>query len=108
MNIVEWGLQEVRTWVVEKCWEEHKKNPGGVGILVVPDTLQAGDPPFRQICEVVVGLLGQDMVVAEFGRAFGHEGPIYIGNLKLTPKAVATIQNQPKKRPGTQIGFVQG
>ncbi len=103
---LEWDLAKARDWVVNQCWTEHKRNPGGPGIMVAPSKLGESDPPFRLICEAVEYLLGKNWVTAEYGRALGYKGPTDIRNLRLTVEAIAAIQDQIERLPNTPIGFI--
>jgi len=104
---LEWNLAKARDWVVNQCWTEHKRNPGGIGIAVAPSTLRDSGPPFRLICEAVEYLRGKGWVTAKYVRALGHEGPIEIRALRLTVKAIAAIQDQIEKSSDTPIGFIK-
>lgn len=105
MNSPEWHLPSTRDWVVRKLWEEHKRSPGGIGLFLKPENLQPGDPPFKLVCEAVEYLLGEEWVTAEFGHAMGQKGPIFVSKLRLTPQAIANIQDQLEREPTRPIGF---
>jgi selenocysteine lyase/cysteine desulfurase len=105
MSTPEWDLANTRDWVVQRCWEDHKRHPGGIGLLIQPEDLQPQDPPFESICEAVEYLQGKEWVTAEFGRVFGQKTPAFISKLRLTPQAIVTLQDQLEEKPRRAIGF---
>jgi len=101
----DWDLGNTRNWVVRRCWEEHKRHPGGIGLFLRPEDLQPEDPPFELICEAVEFLKGEKWVSAEYGYVMGQQTPAFINKLKLTPQAIAMIQDRIERKPRFPIGF---
>lgn len=103
--MAEWNLANTRAWVLQKCWEDHKRNPGGIGLFLKPEALGPDNPPFKLICEAVEYLRGKGLVTAEYGHEFGQQTPIFIDKLRLTPEGIACMQDQLERKPRGPIGF---
>jgi len=103
--MAEWNLVNTRDWVLRKCWEDYKLHPGGIGLFLTPEDLRPEDPPFELVCAAVEYLRGKGCVTAEYGHVFGQDTPAFINKLKLTPQAIASIQDQLEQKPRYPIGF---
>jgi len=105
MNTPNWDARSARDWVVQKCWDDHKRYPLGIGLFIQSKDLGPQDPPFELICEAVEYLRGKGWVSVEYNGVFRQKTPPFINKLKLTPQAIARIQDQLEQNPRSPIGF---
>ena len=102
--MAEWNLENTIDWLVQKCWEYHKHHPGGPRRILTPEDLGQEDPPFNLVCEAAEYLQGKGWVTVKFEGVFCRDTPAFI-KIKLTPQAIASIQDQMKQKPRHPIGF---
>ena len=93
----EWTDEQIRKWVLHKCWIDNQENPGRPGLFLNEEKLEAGSPPLERIAEAVNFLQDEEQITGEIGRAFlpnKHGKVSHILNLKLTAKGIKEIQAQ--------------
>ena len=103
----EWTQRAVRDWIVLKCWQEHLGKPAGVGLMLQPSDLSEDDPSWAEILRAMEYLLGKYEVDAEYGRAMGSQGPIFVSNLRLTQFAIVKIEDAiEEKGEGWEVTYI--